>query len=470
MQKLWGSRFDAHTDVLIERLNNSLSFDSRLWAEDIEGSIAHAQMLGAVGIISAADAKAITGGLKKLEIDIRSGACLLPEDAEDVHTAIEGLLRERIGTVAGKLHTARSRNDQIATDIRLYLRSAIKTIDSELSALQSTLLDIANREMETILPGFTHLQHAQPIVLAHHLLAYFWMIDRDRERLVDTHFRVNRLPLGACALAGTGFPIDRAMVACSLKFSDILENSLDAVGDRDFAIEFLSACSIIMMHLSRFAEEIILWNSPEFRYVELDDTVTTGSSIMPQKKNPDVAELVRGKTGRVYGALTTLLVLMKGLPLAYNKDMQEDKEPIFDAIDTLYMVIPALQKTLYTAKFNRKRMREAASGDFSTATDLADLLVRKGLPFREAHEIVGKVVRHCEVAGISLEDLSQESLPGLSQYLAENPQEVLSVVRVEYSVGARTSRGGTSPAAVREQWNKATARHKIAADFSRAHG
>ncbi len=468
MQKLWGGRFDGKTDALIERLNNSLSFDARLWSEDIQGSVAHAQMLGAVGIITVSEAAQICDGLNAIAADLSSGKILLPEDAEDVHSAVEWLLRERIGTVAGKLHTARSRNDQIATDIRLYLREEINLIDSELSDFQSTLIDIANSEIDTILPGFTHLQHAQPVVLAHHILAYFWMVDRDRERLKDTYSRVNRLPLGAGALAGTGFAIDRMMVAESLGFTEILENSLDAVADRDFAVEFLSCASILMMHLSRLAEEIILWNSPEFRFVSLDDTVTTGSSIMPQKKNPDVAELVRGKTGRVYGALTTLLVLMKGLPLAYNKDMQEDKEPLFDTIDTLHLVIPALNRTLKTANFNRKRMREAAEMDYSTATDLADLLVRRGLPFREAHEIVGRVVRYCEEAGLSLEDLTAEQFAKLSPHLSENPQDILSVIKVEYSVGARNSRGGTAPAAVREQWNKAVARHKFAREICRA--
>lgn len=460
MRKLWGARFEGATDALIERLNNSLIFDGRLWQQDIAGSIAHATMLGTTGILTNDEAAEIVAGLEALREDLLSGAVELPADAEDVHTAVEGLLRERIGTVAGKLHTARSRNDQIATDIRLYLRDESVAIDRDVHDLQQTLTVLAAQHFDTVLPGYTHLQHAQPIVLAHHLLAYFWMLDRDRERLTDLTARVNRLPLGAGALAGTGFPIDRQQVAQALGFDSVLENSLDAVGDRDFAIEFLSFAAILMMHLSRFAEELILWNSPEFGYVTLDDKVTTGSSIMPQKKNPDVAELARGKAGRVYGDLIALLTLMKGLPLAYNKDMQEDKEPLFDAIDTLRMVVPAMQMTVATAKFRADRMRQSTQGDFSTATDLADYLVRLGLPFRDAHDVVGEVVRYCLEHRTSLEQLTPATLAQFSPLL-ENPArgaEAVASMTVESSVAVRKSEGGTAPDAVRIQWQRAVNR------------
>lgn len=458
MKKLWGGRFEGATDALIEKLNNSLPFDSRLWQEDIAGSIAHATMLGTTGILSKEDSQEIVAGLESLRDDLTAGVVLLPPDAEDVHTAVEGLLRERIGAVAGRLHTARSRNDQIATDIRLHLRSACDAIQGEITALQQTLLLLSEREMETVLPGCTHLQHAQPIVLAHHLLAYFWMLERDKERLQETRGRVNRMPLGAGALAGTGFPIDRQQVAQLLGFEQILPNSLDAVADRDFLIEFLAFASILAMHLSRFAEEIILWNTPEYSYILLDDSVTTGSSIMPQKKNPDVAELVRGKTGRIYGSLVALLTLMKGLPLTYNKDLQEDKEPVFDAIDTLMVVLPALNKTLATATFRRERMAEAARGDYSTATDLADYLVRQGLPFREAHEVVGRVVRYGIETGQPLEALDTATLSDFHPLLALNPEGAQEVVTLKWSVQARRSEGGTSPEAVRIQWKLAESR------------
>ena len=458
MRKLWGGHYDEPTDALIERLNNSLRFDARLWRHDIQGSIAHAAMLGTVGIIPLAEADQLVSGLTALEADLAAGSVELPADAEDVHTAVEGLLRDRLGPVAGKLHTARSRNDQVATDIRLYLREVCERADQELAALQQALLDHAAAGIDTVLPGFTHLQHAQPVVLAHHLLAYFWMLDRDRERLADTRGRVNRLPLGAGALAGTGFPIDREQVASALGFDSVIPNSLDAVSDRDFAIEFLGFAAITMMHLSRLAEEIILWNTPEFGWITLHDSVTTGSSIMPQKKNPDVAELARGKTGRVYGDLISLLTLMKGLPLAYNKDMQEDKEPLFDAIDTLFLVVPAMRKTLATAKFRADRMLAATRGDFSTATDLADYLVRQGLPFRDAHDIVGKVVQHCTEHKIGLEDLDAAALSGFSPLLQQNTEAALAVLTVQSCVAARTSQGGTAPSAVRKQMQLAQER------------
>lgn len=461
MRKLWGGRFEGETDVLIEQLNNSLVFDGRMWRHDIQGSVAHAAMLGDTGVVSPEESAALVQGLIELENDIATGAAVLPHDAEDVHTAVEGLLRDRLGAVAGKLHTARSRNDQVATDVRLYLRDAIDKTRLEVASLQSTLLELAEREFDTVLPGYTHMQHAQPIVLAHHLLAYFWMLDRDRERLADCRSRVNRSPLGAGALAGTGFPIDRSQTANALGFEQILENSVDAVSDRDFAIEYLAAAAILLMHLSRLAEEIVLWNSKEFRFILLDDSVTTGSSIMPQKKNPDVAELARGKTGRVYGDLISLLTLMKGLPLSYNKDMQEDKEPLFDAIDTLHLVVPAMERTLSTAAFDRNRMAQAIRGDFSTATDLADHLVRQGMPFRDAHEVVGRVVRYCMERSMALEDLTPTLLAESDPLLAQSAEAAVASLTVMASVSSRTSRGGTAPVEVRAQWEKA--RQRLAA-------
>lgn len=446
--KLWGGRFSGSTDEIVERLNNSLAFDGRLWQQDIQGSIAHATMLGETDIIPAAEAARIVEGLQEIAAALASGRAQLNPDAEDIHSAVEMLLKERLGPTAGRLHTARSRNDQVATDTRLYLRDAIDALVLHLQSLQKTLVSLAEREKNTLISGYTHLQHAQPVLLAHHLLAYFWMFQRDRERLADARKRVNLLPLGAGALAGTSFPIRRERVAELLGFDGVLENSLDAVSDRDFALEFLAAASIIMVHLSRFAEEIILWNSPEFGYVELDDSVTTGSSIMPQKKNPDVAELARGKAGRVFGDLIGLLTVMKGLPLSYNKDMQEDKEPLFDAIDTLQAVLPAFEKTLATATFRRERMAAALRGDFSTATDLADYLVRKGMPFRDAHHVVGQIVRHCLDRRIGLEDLDAATLAG---FAPEFDTDAGDVATLEASVGARKARGGTAPEAVAEQ-------------------
>lgn len=448
MRKLWGGRFEGETDALIAQLNNSLPFDRRLWRQDIRGSIAHATMLGATGILTQEEALKIVEGLKALEQELAEGRVVLPEDAEDVHTAIESLLYERIGDVAGKLHTARSRNDQVATDLRLYLRDVCDALTEEIRGFQQTLVALAEREIQTVLPGFTHLQHAQPISLAHHLLAYFWMLDRDRERLHDCRQRLNRLPLGAGALAGTSFPIDRRRVAELLGFDSVLPNSLDAVSDRDFAVEFLAAAAILGMHLSRLAEEIILWSSPEFGFVELDDSVTTGSSIMPQKKNPDVAELVRGKTGRLYGNLMALLTVLKGLPLAYNKDLQEDKEPLFDTIDTLQLVLPALCRTLQTARFRAERMGAVLEGDFSTATDLADYLARRGMPFREAHAVVGRIVRHCLEKGIGLEALDIATLKTFSPLF---DSEVLALLTPYASMASRTSEGGTAPEAIRAQ-------------------
>ncbi len=455
MQKLWGGRFEGQTDALIEKLNNSLAFDARLWRQDIAGSLAHAAMLGSCGILSPSEAEELIAGLTSLRDELEAGTLTLPSDAEDIHTAVEGLLRERIGPVAGKLHTARSRNDQVAADTRLYLREQCDLIEAALRELQTTLTVLAEREMETVLPGTTHLQHAQPILLSHHLLAYFWMLDRDRERLRDLRRRVNRLPLGAGAMAGTGFPIDRQAVAEALGFESVLPNSLDAVSDRDYLVEFLSFASIVMMHLSRLSEELILWNSQEYRFVVLDDRVTTGSSIMPQKKNPDVAELARGKTGRVFGDLMAMLTLMKGLPLAYNKDLQEDKEPLFDAIDTLLLVLPAMTLMLATARFDRERMERATYGDFSTATDLADFLVKRGIPFREAHEVVGEVVRYCVRQGQALETLDAPTLAGFHPALQAQGTTISALLQVRSSVESRTSEGGTASISVKTQLEKA---------------
>ena len=452
--RLWGGRFDGETDELVRALNDSFRFDGRLWREDIQGSIAHVTMLGEQDIIPEAEAQIIRNALEEIRQGIESGEMQFDSTSEDIHSAVETLLRDLIGPLAGKLHTARSRNDQVTTDTRLYLRSMIDEIDSCLQAFQYTLLEKANAELgedgaaPTVLSGYTHLQHAQPVLLSHHLLAYFWMFQRDRERLKDCRKRANQLPLGACALAGTGFPISRERVADLLEFDGVMENSMDAVSDRDYSMEFLSCGALIGVHCSRLAEEVILWNSPEFGYVELDDSVTTGSSIMPQKKNPDVAELARGKSGRLIGNLIALITVMKGLPLAYNKDMQEDKEPLFDTIDTLLMLLPAFCRTLASAQFRRERMSQAMFRDFSTATDLADLLVRKDMPFRDAHHVVGRIVRYCIDAKIGLEDLSAETLLSFAPEFGEDAGQAATILS---SVNSRISRGGSAPKAVQEQ-------------------
>ena len=452
---LWGGRFEGTTDALVWKFNQSLPFDQRLWREDITGSIAHAKMLGKQGIIPEADAAKIIAGLEALFTDLESGAASLPPEAEDIHSAIESMLFERLGKdVAGKLHTARSRNDQIATDVRLWLRTALDELRGELTKLRVQLVALAETNLGTVLPGRTHHQHAQPVLLSHHLLAYFWMLSRDDERLADCRKRLNFLPLGAGALAGTPFPIDRAFVATELGFDGICLNSLDAVADRDFAVEFCADASLLQLHLSRLAEELVLWSAPEFGFVELADSVTTGSSIMPQKKNPDVAELIRGKTGRVYGNLTALLTLMKGLVLTYNKDMQEDKEPLFDAADTVTLCVSLMHRMLESAAFKPERMKQAMRGDFSTATDLADALASDGVPFREAHEIVGRIVRGCLANKIGLEDLTLEML------LTYDPRftaAALAAITPEASANARTSPGGTARAAVETQIQQARA-------------
>lgn len=451
--KLWAGRFSQETDALVHQFNASLLFDMRLWRADIFGSIAHVKMLGECGIIPQAESDTIAKGLEALESDLETGAAELNADAEDVHMAVESLLTERLGPVAGKLHTARSRNDQVATDLRLYVRDAIDGLREQIAAVQETLVGLAEGHLDTLLPGMTHLQHAQPVRLAHHFLAYFWMLDRDSERLEQARVRVNKLPLGAGALAGTTFPINRERVAELLGFDGVIPNSLDAVSDRDFAIETVSALAITMMHLSRLCEELILWNAPEFGWVEMGDNVTTGSSIMPQKKNPDVAELVRGKTGRVYGDLMTLLTLMKGLPLAYNKDMQEDKECVFDALDTAQICLSVMNMLLQNTVFNKEKMAASLSGDFSTATDLADYLVRQSLPFRQAHAVVGKIVADCLRRGIALEDLTQEELVAASPLFAGVDPAMLTSPRG--SADSRAAFGGTGRDAVKEQLKQA---------------
>ncbi len=454
MATLWGGRFEGETDALVWAFNQSLPFDRRLWREDIQGSVAHARMLARQAIITPDEGATLVAGLQALEADLASGAAQLPPDAEDIHSAVESLLRERVGMVAGKLHTARSRNDQVATDLRLYLRGASETLQADIHALRTLLTELADANLGTVLPGRTHHQHAQPILLSHHLLAYFWMLTRDEERFADAARRANALPLGAGALAGTPFPIDREFVREQLGFAVLCENSLDAVSDRDFAVEFCSCASLLMLHLSRLAEEIVLWSAPEFGFVTLPDAVTTGSSIMPQKKNPDVAELIRGKTGRVYGDLVTLLTLMKGLVLAYNKDMQEDKEPLFDAVDTATACVRLMTRMLGGAQFRADRMKAALRGDFSTATDLADSLAASGVPFREAHEIVGKLVRACLDDGRILENLT---LGELHAFDARFTSDALLAVTPEASANARTSRGGTAVDVVREQIARASA-------------
>ncbi len=383
--KLWGGRFEKATDKLVDDFNSSIRFDSRMYKQDILGSVAHSKMLGKCGIIPQEDSELIQKTLLEILADIESGKIEFEIDAEDIHMNIEKILISRIGDTGKRLHTGRSRNDQVALDIRMYLKEEIALIKEMLISLENTIIETSENNLETILPGYTHLQRAQPITLAHHMMAYFQMFRRDIERLNDCYKRTNILPLGSGALAGTTYPLDRKMVADELGFYSITENSLDGVSDRDFAIELASCLSIIMMHLSRFSEELILWSSHEFGFVEMDDAYSTGSSIMPQKKNPDVAELVRGKTGRVYGSLMALLTTMKSLPLAYNKDMQEDKEAIFDSVDTVKMCLPVFTKMLATMKFRKENMYKAAQGGFTNATDIADYLVKKGIPFRSAH-------------------------------------------------------------------------------------
>ena len=442
----WSGRFDEPVAELVKRFTASVDFDRRLAEFDIEGSLAHARMLNRVEILSAEDLAAIERGLAQIREEIRAGGFEWSVDREDVHMNIESRLTALVGDAGKRLHTARSRNDQVATDVRLYLRTAIDEIAGLLRTVQRTLLDLADRHTDTIMPGFTHMQVAQPVSFAHHLMAYFEMFGRDVQRLVDCRKRVNRLPLGSAALAGTTFPIDRMQVAKDLGFDGVCENSLDAVSDRDFAIEFCAAGALVMVHLSRFCEELIIWMNPRFAFIDLADRFCTGSSIMPQKKNPDVPELIRGKTGRVNGHLVALLTLMKGQPLAYNKDNQEDKEPLFDTADTLSASLRIFGDMLGGVEVNVATMRKAAAEGFATATDLADYLVKKGLPFREAHEAVARAVRFAEESD---RDLAALTLAEFKQFSKLIDDDVFNALTLEGALKARSHIGGTAPARVK---------------------
>ncbi|BAZ92725.1 argininosuccinate lyase [Thiohalobacter thiocyanaticus] len=453
--KPWGGRFTESTDAFVEAFTASVGFDRRLYRQDIAGSIAHARMLARVGVLTAAECDEIIAGLEDIRGEIEAGDFDWSVGLEDVHMNIEARLTERIGATGKKLHTGRSRNDQVATDMRLYLREEIDLITAELERLQGGLIDLAEREADTLMPGFTHLQVAMPVTFGHHMLAWFEMLERDRQRLADCRRRVNLMPLGAAAMAGTTYPIDRHYTAELLGFDAPAENSLDAVSDRDFAIEFTSAAALLLTHLSRASEELILWTSAQFGFIDLPDRFCTGSSIMPQKKNPDVPELVRGKTGRVNGHLIGLLTLMKGQPLAYNKDNQEDKEPLFDTVDTVRGCLRVFADMVPAIEPKRERLRAAALEGFSTATDLADYLVRRGLPFRDAHEVVGKAVR------LGLEqgrDLSQLSLEQLQQFSGIIEQDVFEVLTLEGSIASRDHIGGTAPSQVRAAAQRARQR------------
>ncbi|MDP3609489.1 MAG: argininosuccinate lyase [Methylophilus sp.] len=450
----WSGRFNEPVAELVKRYTASIDFDKRLAAFDIQGSVAHARMLGAQGIIKLQDVAAIEQGLGEILKEIEAGTFEWLLDLEDVHLNIEKRLTDKIGDAGKRLHTGRSRNDQVATDVRLWLRATVDDVLAGIKALQLSLLDLAEQHAETIMPGFTHLQVAQPVTFGHHLMAYFEMLKRDAERFADARKRINRLPLGAAALAGTSYPIDREMVAKSLGFDGVCANSLDAVSDRDFAIEFSAAASVLMMHLSRFSEELILWSSPRFAFIDIADRFCTGSSIMPQKKNPDVPELVRGKTGRVYGHLMGLLTLMKGQPLAYNKDNQEDKEPLFDVADTLLVTLQIYADMMRGIRVNADNMRQAALEGFATATDLADYLVKKGMPFRDAHEVVALAVKHGVMTQKDLAEMSLTELQTFSQMISD---DVYSVLTLEGSVASRNHVGGTAPAQVRKAIQQARA-------------
>lgn len=446
--KLWGGRFTEGVNELVNTFNSSISIDSRMYKEDIEGSLAHVKMLGKQGIIPSEDSKKIVEGLKEILIRIDNGTIQIDKDAEDIHSFVESILTYYIGDEGKKLHTGRSRNDQVTLDTKLYLNKYIKIIINEILKLHETLLEKANENINTIMPGYTHMQKAQPITFAHHILAYCEMFKRDIGRLFDSYKRLDEMPLGSGALATSTYPIDREFVASELGFSKITLNSLDSVSDRDYAIETLSALSLIMMHLSRFSEEIILWCTGEFNFIELDDSYSTGSSIMPQKKNPDVAELVRGKTGRVYGDLMTLLTVMKGIPLAYNKDMQEDKEALFDGLDTALLSLQTFNGMIKTMKVKKANMKKSASGGFTNATDVADYLVKKGMAFRNAHEIVGKIVLHCIAKDIAIDDLSMEEFKNFSPIFEE---DIYNAIDLLTCVEERSVIGGPSSLSVKMQ-------------------
>ena len=446
--KLWAGRFQKETDTLVNDFNSSITFDARMYKEDITGSMAHAAMLGKQGIIEAHEAEKIIEGLKVILADIEAGQVEFSMENEDIHMNIETMLTQRIGDTGKRLHTARSRNDQVAVDFRLYVKQEIPKIIGMVLELEKVLIRKAEANLDTVMPGYTHLQRAQPTTFAHYMMAYANMLRRDVTRLEDCLERMDECPLGAGALATSTYPVDRFQTAAALGFAKPTDNSMDSVSDRDFAIEFLSACSILMMHLSRFSEEIILWCSWEFKYVELDDAYSTGSSIMPQKKNPDVAELVRGKTGRVYGSLITLLTVMKGLPLAYNKDMQEDKECVFDAIDTVELCVPVFAAMLDTLTVLPRNMRNAASGGFINATDCADYLVKKGMPFREAYMIVGRLVNMCIKSGETLDTLPLKDFRSISNLF---DADVYQALELKTCVNGRTVYGGPASDSVKQQ-------------------
>jgi len=445
--KLWGGRFTKETDKLVNNFNASISFDQKFYKQDITGSLAHVEMLGKQGIITESESLEIQKGLKAILFDIETGLLEISDEYEDIHSFVEATLIERTGDVGKKLHTGRSRNDQVALDMKLYTRDEVLAVDEEVKELLQVILRIMKENTETYMPGFTHLQKAQPVTIAHHFGAYFEMFKRDRSRLFDIHERMNYCPLGAGALAGTTYPLDRELTAKLLGFAGPTLNSMDSVSDRDYLIEFLSALSTIMMHLSRFSEEIIIWNSNEYRFIELDDAYSTGSSIMPQKKNPDIAELVRGKTGRVYGALVSLLTTMKGIPLAYNKDMQEDKEFTFDAIDTVKGCVSLFKGMIDTMKFNNTNMEASAKNGFTNATDAADYLVKNGIPFRDAHGIVGQLVLFCIEKNISLDDMTLAEYKTICPFFKEDIYEAISL---KTCVEKRLTIGAPSPTAMNQ--------------------
>jgi argininosuccinate lyase len=448
VKKLWGGRFREQTDKEVESFTASIQVDKRLFSCDIEGSIAHARMLAKEGIISRPEGKAIVTALKEIKKEMERGDFSFQEGDEDIHMAVEKALIAKTGDTGGKLHTARSRNDQVALDMRLYLRGEVAEILKILSELKSSFLKIAKKELGTVMPGYTHMQKAQPVLLSHYFLAYWEMFDRDEMRLRDCLKRINVMPLGSAALAGTGLPIDREFTAGLLKFPAITQNSMDAVSDRDFIIEFVSCSAMIMMHLSRFSEDLITWSTEEFGFAEIADAFTTGSSIMPQKKNPDVAELIRGKTARVYGNLTTLLTIMKGLPMTYNRDLQEDKIPCFDSVDTVKLCLKIFDAMVHHVKFDRKKMQSGAGSGFSTATDLAEYLTGKGVPFREAHGIVGKMVAYCLGKKKNFSDLTMKEFHFFHKSFGE---DIYGYLIVENAVNIRNITGGTSEKAVRRR-------------------
>ncbi len=457
--RMWGGRFATGPDAIMEEINASIGFDQKLWRQDIRGSLAHAAMLGKTGILEPDDVAAIIAGLKQVEAEIEAGTFTFSRALEDIHMNVESRLRDLIGPAAGRLHTARSRNDQVATDMRLWVRDAVDLIDGQIADVQSALIEKAAAFAGAVMPGFTHLQSAQPVTFGHHLLAYVEMLSRDRGRFADARRRMNECPLGAAALAGTSFPIDRHHTAAALGFDRPTANSLDSVSDRDFALEAVSAAAIAAMHLSRFAEEIVLWSTPQFAFIRLSDSFTTGSSIMPQKRNPDAAELVRGKAGRVFGALQALLTMMKGLPLTYSKDMQEDKEGVFDALQTLSLCLAAIGGMVRDMEPDLKAMKKAAGLGYATATDLADWLVRVlQMPFRDAHHVTGRLVGLASSRRVGLEKLSLADMQGVEPRITA---EVFGVLGVERSVGSRVSHGGTAPRQVKMQasrWRRALER------------